>query len=576
MAIKWKMGDLFKGLIQENGPSTQPEAQAPEDASPAPTSAEAEKKPETELAAPQYIDMQGSLLELWKKFNDDELTPGRMPMLDEERLNALHPTKQKFELERLRLAAQLETDAKKRLEEMRHAQERENKALDAICRVYVSKDKLIAWCFAFPPYEGGEELSSAMVGMALEKAGVKVGIDPQGMVSMFQEPRYLRLVPMAFGEPPVEGEDGQITENFPRELTREVVVDEHGIADYRAMNYVQIIKKGSVICDITPPVKGTPGIRLDGKPIPPRSVQMPKVPHGVNTTLSEDGRQLLATMDGHLEYTNGAFHVRPVLEIHGDVDYNTGNIDFIGDVQITGDVRENFSVRATGSITVDGIVEGATVDAGGDLTITRGVVGDNHALLKCRGVFRVKYVENSRVCAGGSVYADCIMTSQVFSDQAIEVTEGHGSIIGGTLTAGEAIRANTIGAQSGRRTELTLGVLPYTESEREKIADQVHEVEHEIETLEWEYKHLEGKDPAKAAEKRGRLPILQLKASRLAKKYEELKGREADITKCRFECGTVYPMTSLQLGPMKWSTDQLRRQCKIIYDEESGALRELS
>ena len=576
MAIKWKVGKLIKNLIEEERSGAQPEAQTPEETPPAPTSAEAEKKPETELAAPQYIDMQGSLLELWKKFNNDDLTPGRMPMLDEKRLNALHPTKQKFELERLRLAAQLETDAKKRLDEIHRAQERENKALDAICRVYVSKDNLIAWCFAFPPYEGGEELSSAMVGMALEKAGVKVGIDPQGMVSMFQEPRYLRLVPMAFGEPPVEGEDGQITENFPRELTREVVVDEHGIADYRAMNYVQIIKKGSVICDITPPVKGTPGIRLDGKPIPPRSVQMPKVPRGVNTTLSEDGRQLLATMDGHLEYTNGAFHVRPVLEIHGDVDYNTGNIDFIGDVQITGDVRENFSVRATGSITVDGIVEGATVDAGGDLTITRGVVGDNHALLKCRGVFRVKYVENSRVCAGGSIYADCIMTSQVYSDQAIEVTEGHGSVIGGTLTAGEAIRANTIGAQSGRRTELTLGVLPYTESEREKIADQVHEVEHEIETLEWEYKHLEGKDPAKAAEKRGRLPILQLKASRLAKKYEELKERKADITKCRFECGTVYPMTSLQLGPLKWSTDQLRRQCKIIYDEESGALRELS
>ena len=157
-----------------------------------------------------------------------------------------------------------------------------------------------------------------------------------------------------------------------------------------------------------------------------------------------------------------------------------------------------------------------------------------------------------------------------------EVTEGHGSVIGGTLTAGEAIRANTIGAQSGRRTELTLGVLPYTESERKKIADQVHEVEHEIETLEWDYKHLEGKDPAKAAEKRGRLPILQLKASRLAKKYEDLKERTADITKCRFECGTVYPMTSLQLGPMKWSTDQIRRQCKIIYDKESGALRELS
>ena len=416
-----------------------------------------------------------------------------------------------------------------------------------------------------------------MVGMALEKAGVKVGIDPQGMVSIFQEPRYLRLVPMAFGEPPVEGEDGHITENFPRELTREVVVDEHGIADYRAMNYVQIIQKGSVICDITPPVKGTPGLRLDGKPILPRSVQTPKVPHGVNTTLSEDGRQLLATMDGHLEYSNGSFHVRPVLEIHGDVDYNTGNIDFIGDVQITGDVRENFSVRATGSITVDGIVEGATVDAGGDLTITRGVVGDGHAILKCRGVFRVKYVENSQVYAGGSVYADCIMTSQVYSDQSIEAVEGHGSIIGGTLAAGETIRANTIGAQSGRRTELTLGVLPYTESERKEIIDRVSEIEKEIEALESECKHLDTQaGQAKAAEKRARLPLLQLKASRLAKKYEEMKEREADITKCRFECGTVYPMTFLQFGALKWSTDQLRRQCKIIYDEESGTLRELS
>ena len=146
MAIKWKVGELIKNLIEEERSGAQPEAQTPEETSPTPTSAEAEKKPETELAAPQYIDMQGSLLELWKKFNDDELTPGRMPMLDEERLNALHPTKQKFELERLRLAAQLETDAKKRLDEMRHAQERENKALDAICRVYVSKDKLIAWC----------------------------------------------------------------------------------------------------------------------------------------------------------------------------------------------------------------------------------------------------------------------------------------------------------------------------------------------------------------------------------------------------------------------------------------------
>ena len=484
----------------------------------------------------------------------------------------------KLEFERVRLTAQLEKDAKKRLEELRRAREGENgeRSLDAVCHIYVSKDKLVAWCFAFPPYAGGEEMGSGMLAGALEKAGVKTGIDPQSMVEIFRQVQYLRLIPVAFGQPETEGKDGYVTEKYPRELSREVVIDEHGVADYRAMNYVQLIKKDSVICEITPPVKGTPGMRLDGKPIMPRTVQAAKAPCGLNTTLTEDGLRLIATMDGHLEYSNGTFCVRPVLEIRGDVDYSTGNIDFIGDVQITGDVRENFSVRATGSITVDGIVEAASVESGGDMTITRGVVGDNRAVLKCGGVFRVKYLENSRVYAGGSVYADCIMTSKVYSDQSIEVVEGRGSIIGGTLTAGELIRANMIGAQSGRKTELTLGVLPYTEHEREMLRKSVNEIEREIETIEGERRHMEIMgDKAKAKERSGRLPLLQLKASRLAKKAEDLK-EQVDPAKCRLECATVYPVTVVQLGSLKWVADQVHRQCKLIYDAQSKTLRELS
>ena len=578
MAKKWKVGELIKNLITEEGSAPRGEADAPGEAAPAPSPAVAEEKPAPELTETQYLEMHGSLLELWKEFSDGELTPPRVRLLDEEKAEMLHLTGKKLEFERVRLTAQLEKDAKKRLEELRRAREGENgeRPLDAVCHVYVSKDKLVAWCFAFPPYAGGEEMDSAMLACALEKAGVKTGIDPQSMVEIFRQVRYLRLIPVAFGQPETEGKDGYVTEKYPRELSREVVIDEHGVADYRAMNYVQLIKKDSVICEITPPVEGTPGMRLDGKPIMPRTVQAAKAPCGLNTTLTEDGLRLIATMDGHLEYSNGAFYVRPVLEIRGDVDYSTGNIDFIGDVQIAGDVRENFSVRATGSITVDGIVEAASVESGGDMTITRGVVGDNRAVLKCGGVFRVKYLENSRVYAGGSVYADCIMTSEVYSDQSIEVVEGRGSIIGGTLTAGELIRANMIGAQSGRKTELTLGVLPYTEHEREMLRKSVNEIEREIEMIEGERRHMEIMgDKAKAEERRARLPLLQLKASRLAKKAEDLK-EQVDPAKCRLECTTVYPVTVVQLGSLKWVADQIHRQCKLIYDAQSRTLRELS
>lgn len=51
--------------------------------------------------------------------------------------------------------------------------------------------------------------------------------------------------------------------------------------------------------------------------------------------------------------------MKPLFYVYGDVDFNVGNIDFLGDVHISGDVREDFVVHATGTVTVDGLVEGA-------------------------------------------------------------------------------------------------------------------------------------------------------------------------------------------------------------------------
>ena len=82
-------------------------------------------------------------------------------------------------------------------------------------------------------------------------------------------------------------------------------------------------------------------------------------------------------------------------------------------------------------------------------------------------------------------------------------------------------------------------------------------------------------DKAKAEERRARLPLLQLKASRLAKKAEDLK-EQVDPAKCRLECVTVYPVTVVQLGSLKWVAAQVHRQCKLIYDAQSRTLRELS
>ena len=72
---------------------------------------------------------------------------------------------------------------------------------------------------------------------------------------------------------------------------------------------------------------------------------------------------LTCDISGHVILENDKIFVSNVLELV-NVDNSTGDIDYEGDVVVNGNVLAGFTVKATGDITVSGIVEGATVIAG--------------------------------------------------------------------------------------------------------------------------------------------------------------------------------------------------------------------
>lgn len=81
-------------------------------------------------------------------------------------------------------------------------------------------------------------------------------------------------------------------------------------------------------------------------------------------------------------------------EVPGFVDFSTGNIDFEGSVHVRQGIRDRFEVKATGSIIVDGLVEGATIHCGGDFTAHQGMVGKERGLLFVKGNADVGYLNN--------------------------------------------------------------------------------------------------------------------------------------------------------------------------------------
>ena len=125
------------------------------------------------------------------------------------------------------------------------------------------------------------------------------------------------------------------------------------------------------------PTEGEPGYTVLNQEIPAKSGKAVPLPKGRNTEINAEGDALVALMAGHVEFTGHNFQVKPVLDIAGNVDFSTGNIKFLGDVNIKGDVLTGFTVRAMGSIWVGGVIEaGSTVEAGGDLTVVKGILGD--------------------------------------------------------------------------------------------------------------------------------------------------------------------------------------------------------
>ncbi|MCI8360335.1 MAG: DUF342 domain-containing protein [Clostridiales bacterium] len=517
------------------------------------------------------------LTQAWQKWRGDAATLW-LTVFGGENGCKLHLDPSTLEPEGSRLSDQLEKVAEKYLQAWEKAAKETAAEPGALCKVYMSADRMAAWLFLFPPFSPQDKISLEALNEAVRKSGVTTGIDQAAIDYVFQNQPYFELVPLACGTMPVEGADGTIRELYPRQTEDEIKTDESGAVDYHMKNYIQAVQKGDIICDILPPTEGTPGMRVDGQAVKPHPVKPAKVLLGANTAFTDDKQHVIAKMDGHLEYSHSTFSVRSILDVAGDVNYETGNIEYHGDVHIHGNVCEGFSVRAAGSVIIDGAVESAHVEAGGDVIVAGGILGDNRALIKSRSSVRAKYLENCVVYAGEGVYADCAIASQIGCDNSIVITTGRGTVIGGTLTAGKLVKAHIVGSKSGKKTRIILGVLPYTEQEGAAGEAELEEIHQELEKLEEEIRRLErqsGRADASAQLGKANLrkSVLTMKEERALKSKQRLESAKPDLKLCRFECSVVYPITKLTIQEYVHYFEDMKNSCIATLDLQSGEIK---
>lgn len=313
----------------------------------------------------------------------------------------------------------------------------------------------------YAPTNDGAVMSVNDILRELKLHGVVAGIKLRNIQIHLKARLYCTDILIASAIPPVHGHDAKIEYFFKTDIASKPKLNEDGTVDFHDLGNISHINKGDRLAHLTPEDPGIPGKDVFGQPIMPKKVKRKILKHGRNISLSPNKLDMFSEVSGHVTLSDDTVFVSDTYDVPNNVDASTGDIEYTGNVNIKGNVNTGYSVKASGDITVEGIVEGATLVAGGDIILRLGVQGMYKAKLDAGGSIISRFIENCElVNVGGNIYTDAILHSEVRAKGEIEVKGKRGLISGGHVMSACKIKAKTVGNNLETQTLLEVGISP--------------------------------------------------------------------------------------------------------------------
>jgi len=343
--------------------------------------------------------------------------------------------------------------------------------------------------------QGGKHLSAKAILTAAQEAGVKKGFSKEHLIELAQlaakeAPNSQVDMQIATGKLAKNGKDALIKPLVESAQSRilKPKKQEDGSVDMRDLGDIICVKVGDPLAQKVPLTQGIQGYTVTATPLSPEPGNDIELVVGEGTNLSPKNNNVLVSEKvGLPKLINNGMEVDEVYKIK-DVTVATGNINFTGSVIIDGDVTEGMKVIASGDITVGGFVESATLESGGDITISGGIIGRKHDIEKTH---ITDITMSVNIHAKGSIYAKYSQYAQISSGKDVRIEnqllhsildingrlwvgkseQASGKIIGGYTKVGTSVHAGMIGATAGSNTII------HFEHKIQKFNDEIHQLE---------------------------------------------------------------------------------------------------
>ena len=284
---------------------------------------------------------------------------------------------------------------------------------------------------------------------------------------------------VASGTPKIIGTDARIEYYFDTDHLKVGRLDEQGNIDFKNRGGIPRVEAKTLLAEKFPLSESKNGRDIYGNEIltEPATDTPLKIKTGV--ILSEDGLKVTAEQSGHPKLSwSGSISVIDTFLVNGDVGYETGHLQYNGNIEVRGRLKSGFKVN--GFDVGISEIDGGEIHAQGDVTVTGGV---NDALIYSRGHVSAKYIHNSKIHCLGNVYVEKeIVDSEIQSSGSCQIRTG--DIVNSNISFHQGVYAKNIGTDRTRPNTIVVGRDLFIVNELKIIDSRIAELEQSRLSLE--------------------------------------------------------------------------------------------
>ncbi|MCQ2017533.1 DUF342 domain-containing protein [Clostridium butyricum] len=204
----------------------------------------------------------------------------------------------------------------------------------------------------------------------LGRNGVKYGLIKENILRASLEESVKKLL-VARGNHPIDDKPLEVKILFDIGDKTHFKSESMEKIDYKNVYSISSVECNEVLAEIIPERLGQNGKNIKGEIIKKKGAKSKPVKAGDGCKI--ENNKVIATRDGRPSSKNGILSVNNVYSVK-NVDMKSGNINFLGDVQIDGSVGLGMAVKAGNSLIIKNDVDNASVVAGGEININGNVI----------------------------------------------------------------------------------------------------------------------------------------------------------------------------------------------------------